>query len=122
MAELSSDRIIDNILDSQLGSERDGEETASRADNQMLDVSMEDPTPGPRRVGFNPSSISKVVDQTANLVMESFEKFMERYKAGISIFFFYVSQLLTLWVSTIVTRRTFQPIWPASLDGTASRI
>jgi hypothetical protein len=87
MADLSSDRIIDNILDSQLGSERDGEETASRADNQMMDVSMdEDPTPGPRRVGFDPSSISKVVDQTANLVMESFEKFLERYAlTGVAI-------------------------------------
>lgn len=80
MAELSSDRIIDNILDSQLGSERDGEETASQAGKQMEDVAMEDePAPGPRRVGFDPTSISKVVDQTALLVMESFEKFLERY-------------------------------------------
>jgi hypothetical protein len=79
MVELSSDRMIDNILDSQMGSERDGEETASRADNQMMDVSIPaNPTPGPRRVGFDPTSISKVVDQTANLVMESFEKFLER--------------------------------------------
>ncbi|KAI9285284.1 MCM2/3/5 family-domain-containing protein [Umbelopsis sp. AD052] len=84
MAELSSDRIIDNILDSQLGSERDGEETASQAGKQMGDVVMGDePAPGPRRVGFDPTSISKVVDQTALLVMESFEKFLESYKENI---------------------------------------
>jgi hypothetical protein len=110
MAELSSDRIIDNILDSQLGSERDGDETASRADNQMLDVSMEDPTPGPRRVGFAPSSISKVVDQTANLVMESFDKFLERYEMVHIASFVVDSLALTFQFQQLVTRRTFQPI------------
>jgi hypothetical protein len=103
MAELSSDRIIDNILDSQLGSERDGDETASRADNQMLDVSMEDPTPGPRRVGFAPSSISK-------LVMESFEKFLERYEMVHIASFVVDSLALTFQFQQLVTRRTFQPI------------
>jgi hypothetical protein len=117
MAELSSDRIIDNILDSQLGSERDGEETASHAGKHMGDVAMEDePTPGPRRVGFDPTSISKVVDQTALLVMESFEKFLERYNDVI---------LERVWKGPVnfngfflaAIRRTFLLIWLANPDG-----
>ncbi|KAI8368290.1 MCM2/3/5 family-domain-containing protein [Radiomyces spectabilis] len=83
MSELVSDQLMTNVLDSQVAPMLDTEDLPGSTPaniNMDVDAMDEEPVQAPRRIGFTTDRVTKVVDQTAVTLMESFEAFLESFK------------------------------------------
>ncbi|KAI8076810.1 MCM2/3/5 family-domain-containing protein [Halteromyces radiatus] len=73
--QIPSDQLYTSMLDSQAVPEPYPPSTPVN-----MEMDQEQPTSYPNRVAFAPDNIVKVIDRTAMVVMQSFEKFIEKYQ------------------------------------------
>lgn len=73
MTDLASDQHLSGILDSQVPLPSEMQTPAAG----NMDVDDSQPPRAQRRTGYAPENIPRVVDSTAMVFMDTFEKFLE---------------------------------------------